>query len=254
MILWIANPLCDDTACWHAALRVLRAEAAQYRRTGSCNRNPLLIFFSLMFLMSPGTPNPSMFGCWVFDLGGFMCRHETNMLSPCHRNKMPIMSPCPWWMRATRSEKMWQSIRLHYRLGVQRRTISCTLSKWRKSYIHHHLPKKDFPQNAVCFCNLLLKPTSLGAVCIRVIAVSCRKLRFSAVIKWPKFGGHQTMQLYGKFEGFLLFFVRTIWARVGVILKDLVNVSSCIIIPIGTWISWRVYNVNQTWMEKHVIM
>ena len=30
MILWIANLLCDDTACWHAALRVLRAEAAQY--------------------------------------------------------------------------------------------------------------------------------------------------------------------------------------------------------------------------------
>ena len=29
MILWIANPLCDDTACWHAALRVLRAEAAK---------------------------------------------------------------------------------------------------------------------------------------------------------------------------------------------------------------------------------
>lgn len=29
-------------------------------------------------------------------------------------------------------------------------------------------------------------------------------------------GGHQTMQLYGKFEGFLLFFVRGIW--VGVIL------------------------------------
>ena len=28
-ILWIANPLCDDTACWHAALRVLRAEAAK---------------------------------------------------------------------------------------------------------------------------------------------------------------------------------------------------------------------------------
>ena len=28
MILWIANPLCDDTACWDAALRVLRAEAA----------------------------------------------------------------------------------------------------------------------------------------------------------------------------------------------------------------------------------
>ena len=32
MILWIANPLCDDTACWHAALRVLRAEAAQLMR------------------------------------------------------------------------------------------------------------------------------------------------------------------------------------------------------------------------------
>ena len=31
MILWIANPLCDDTACWHAALRVLRAEAAKLR-------------------------------------------------------------------------------------------------------------------------------------------------------------------------------------------------------------------------------
>ena len=29
MIRWIANPLCDDTACWHAALRVLRAEAAE---------------------------------------------------------------------------------------------------------------------------------------------------------------------------------------------------------------------------------
>ena len=29
MILWIANPLCDDIACWHAALRVLRAEAAK---------------------------------------------------------------------------------------------------------------------------------------------------------------------------------------------------------------------------------
>ena len=73
-----------------------------------------------------------------------------------------------------------------------------------KSYIHHHLPKKYFPQNALWFCNLLLKPTSLGAVCLRVIVVSRRKLRFSAVIKWPKFGGHQTMQLYGKFEGFLL--------------------------------------------------
>ena len=32
MILWIANPLCDDTACWHAALRVLRAEAAKILR------------------------------------------------------------------------------------------------------------------------------------------------------------------------------------------------------------------------------
>ena len=29
MLLWIENPLCDDTACWHAALRVLRAEAAK---------------------------------------------------------------------------------------------------------------------------------------------------------------------------------------------------------------------------------
>ena len=34
MILWIANPLCDETACWHAALRVLRAEAAKFP-TGS---------------------------------------------------------------------------------------------------------------------------------------------------------------------------------------------------------------------------
>ena len=34
MILWIANPLCDDTACWHAALRVLRAEAAKHRMHG----------------------------------------------------------------------------------------------------------------------------------------------------------------------------------------------------------------------------
>lgn len=61
-----------------------------------------------------------------------------------------------------------------------------------KSYIHHHLPKKDFPQNAVCFCNLLLTPTSLGALCIRVIVVlSAGKLRFfqRSLYKWPKFWG-----------------------------------------------------------------
>ena len=42
MILWIANPLCDDAACWHAALRVLRAEAAKIRTEFS---RRLLFFF-----------------------------------------------------------------------------------------------------------------------------------------------------------------------------------------------------------------
>ena len=38
MTLWIANPLCDDTACWHAALRVLRAEAAKSRTSWIVDR------------------------------------------------------------------------------------------------------------------------------------------------------------------------------------------------------------------------
>ena len=44
MFLWIANPLCDDTACWHAALRVLRAEAAK-------NSKDLEDFFGLKLEM-----------------------------------------------------------------------------------------------------------------------------------------------------------------------------------------------------------
>ena len=40
MILWIANPLCDDTACWHAALHVLRAEAAKGRIAPEHNPKP----------------------------------------------------------------------------------------------------------------------------------------------------------------------------------------------------------------------
>ena len=87
-----------------------------------------------------------------------------------------------------------------------------------KSYIHHHLPKKDFPQNAVCFCNLLKKNLHHleHYAYVSLLFLSAEKLRFSAVIIDPNLGGHQTMQLYGKFEGFLLFFVRGIW--VGVIL------------------------------------
>ena len=45
MILWIASPLCDDTACWHAALRVLRAEAA----TDTC----CTVFYWGLYVFSP---------------------------------------------------------------------------------------------------------------------------------------------------------------------------------------------------------
>ena len=72
MILWIANPLCDDTACWHAALRVLRAEAAKI----PCNHpigNIYLVYIAnwvIIYHLSPiiyiGTRN-NYSTCHCFD-------------------------------------------------------------------------------------------------------------------------------------------------------------------------------------------
>ena len=54
MILWIASPLCDDIACWHAALRVLRAEAAKlgrFVRSSFAGSLPRVMFLLLLLLL-----------------------------------------------------------------------------------------------------------------------------------------------------------------------------------------------------------
>ena len=75
MILWIANPLCDDTACWHAALRVLRAEAAKIQlptKNGTFLGFPGKHVFKQIQLMCftqglPNLPLLKFLSIWIID-------------------------------------------------------------------------------------------------------------------------------------------------------------------------------------------